>query len=422
MERIRSALFLDFDNIFSGLIQLDRRAAYVLVDELGRWLNALATRALPTDARRDFLVRRAYLNPAGKIPDAERGNESGLLYFQKFRPNLTQSGFEVVDCPALTPGQKNAADIRIVIDILQSLDANTRYDEFIVASSDADFTPLLQRLRADDRRTMIISAGEAAPAYRSIADVFLDATALVDLLVDEDWPGKEANLPSAAMPDGQWAQVRDQALQAARKYIEGSDGPALLAELGLKLRSEFNDAIEQTNWFGARSLSAFVHLANSDFRTKGHYVWNPDKHPEPEDEEANPLPDSLPESVAQICRITDLPRLSTADWKATFEGIARYANTHEFNLTECTAWTRDHLAEMGIRVGRSAVGFIVRGAKFGDVRLDSRPAPSADDIRDALLQSIIARAQALTLNLTDDDESDLRDWLRGEGTAGEVAG
>ena len=172
MERIRSAFFLDFDNIYGGMYQLDRDAAYALADAPGRLLEALATRRLPSGGRRDLLVLRAYLNPAGFIQDSERGNDTDRLYLSRYRPNLTRSGFEVVDCPALTYEQKNAADIRIVIDVLQRLNAKTYYDEFIVASSDADFTPLLQHLRASDRRTTIISTGTTAPAYRNIASVY----------------------------------------------------------------------------------------------------------------------------------------------------------------------------------------------------------------------------------------------------------
>ena len=70
--------------------------------------------------------------------------------------NLPSRDLKVIECFSLT-NRKNAADIRIVIDILQSLSRPTRYDEFIIASSDSDFTPLLQCLRANGHRTIILS-------------------------------------------------------------------------------------------------------------------------------------------------------------------------------------------------------------------------------------------------------------------------
>ena len=182
MERLRSALFFDFDNIFRGLVDRHRHVAYALAEDPERFLAALATLGL-TEQRRAVLVQRAYMNPAGSIQDAEKGNAQGRLFFHRFRPNFTRAGFEVIDCPVLTAGQKNAADIRMVIDLMQLLSTTTAYDEFIIASADADFTPLLQLLRAQDRRTAVISAGPTAPAYRSIANVYVDAEDLVDLLV-----------------------------------------------------------------------------------------------------------------------------------------------------------------------------------------------------------------------------------------------
>ena len=421
MKRIRSALFLDFDNIFGGLMQLDRQAALALAEEPGRWLDALATRRLPAGQRRDLLVRRAYLNPAGYVYDMERGNDSGRLYLSRFRPNLTQSGFEVVDCPALTYGKKNAADIRIVIDVLQSLDARPRYNEFIVASSDADFTPLLQRLRAGDRRTTIISAGTVAPAYRNIANIYLDATDLVDLLLGAHPPERDEDAVRANGTDDaaeQWAQTAQQVRHAICTEVSGSAEPVLLANLGQDLRHEFDHAINRSDWFGTGSLGAFVRVMgrSTSIRVQGHYVWDADRHAPPDQEEVSPTPVSVPQSIAQICRITDLPRLEADSWRWTFEALALYAANHDFNLTECTAWTRDQLSNEGFRVGRAAVGYIVRGAMYGGTRLDARPPPHADDIREALIRNTLDRAQASSLNLTDDDENQLRDWLSGEQT------
>lgn len=128
MDRIKSALFLDFDNIFGGLHSRDPQSAFA--ENSSEWLAALATRGLPEGVRRELLICRVYLNPYGgnRIKDEERGTPN----FHRFRRKLTQSGFEVVDCCSMTNQHKNAADIRIVIDILQSLNQTTRYDEFIM--------------------------------------------------------------------------------------------------------------------------------------------------------------------------------------------------------------------------------------------------------------------------------------------------
>lgn len=190
MRRITSALFLDFDNIFSGLLEVDRAAAMALVEQTGAVLDRLQMLDEQTGVRRDLLVRRAYLNPTGRARDPEAEPGSPHIPFSRYRPHLMRAGFEVIDCPALTKGQKNAADIRMVIDVLDVVAGPVRYDEVIVASSDSDFTPLLVRLRAADRRTMIVTAGTLAPPYRAVADRHVADSELISLLTGAGLSGE----------------------------------------------------------------------------------------------------------------------------------------------------------------------------------------------------------------------------------------
>ncbi|MDR3401567.1 MAG: NYN domain-containing protein, partial [Chthoniobacter sp.] len=150
----RCAIFVDFDNVFTTLWGLDRNAALRFASEPADWLQVLANSCLTGEPRR-WLVARCYLNPAGYAPTPGEANDR--LYFSRFRPSLVRAGFEVIDCPVVSRGGKNAADIRMVVDALDLLGHRTHFDEFVLASGDSDFTPLLQRLRAEDRRITIIS-------------------------------------------------------------------------------------------------------------------------------------------------------------------------------------------------------------------------------------------------------------------------
>ena len=123
------------------------------------WLTALETgNDVEGEFSRRFLIRACYLNPS---------------VFSQFRPNFTRAGFSVVDCPSLTQQGKSSADINLVLDAVDALGAETRYDEFVILSADADFTPLALRCRAADRRVTIITAGPAASAYRAVADTVI---------------------------------------------------------------------------------------------------------------------------------------------------------------------------------------------------------------------------------------------------------
>ena len=360
MERLRSALFLDFDNVFGGLLNLDREWAFTFAEKPGEWLNTFMDFSRQ-DGRRDLLIRRAYLNPAGSVFDRERGNVNDRIYMSRFRPNLTRAGFEVVDCPALTHAHKNAADIRIVLDVMEAVNADTRYDEFIIASSDADFTPLLQRLRAHDRRTTIISTGPTVPAYRAIADAYVGAESLLQ-------PAQPTAEDNGAAPDG---TPKDGLLDATMQLLETSPQPLSLS--GLE-----------------------THLRGQDADESGM---------------------SLPPPINQICAVTDLPRLAADAWKASFDTLANYARYNDFDLRQATEWTRDKLTQAGFSVAAEDINAIVIKAYHGGVGLDATPPPTADRIREAVIQHTVDLAQAATLSLTDSDAAALRNWLSGVAAA-----
>lgn len=81
-----------------------------------------------------------------------------------------RAGLEVVDCPHLTSQFKNSSDIRIACDVRDYLDHSTRFDEFIILSGDADFTPVLLSLRSHNRQTIIYANDYTSPYYKAFSD------------------------------------------------------------------------------------------------------------------------------------------------------------------------------------------------------------------------------------------------------------
>ena len=177
---IRTALFVDFDNVFGSLFAIKQTAAQAFGRNPDAWLRFFETGMhaqqpgsdLPP-APRSILMRRCYLNPEGYIDPArtdrptdihEPAERSGAtpVHFRGFRGFFTRAGFSVIDCPRLTRGIKNSADIVMAMDIMDALAHPTRFEEFIILSADADFTPVLVRLREYDRRTSVYANRLAA--------------------------------------------------------------------------------------------------------------------------------------------------------------------------------------------------------------------------------------------------------------------
>ncbi|MBV8201701.1 MAG: NYN domain-containing protein, partial [Acidobacteria bacterium] len=227
---VRSALFVDFDNIYLGLQNEDPRAAEQFATHPGRWLRWLQD-DLPNESRagRKILSRRCYLNPS---------------QFSRFRPYFIRSAFEVVDCPPLTRGGKTSADIQMVMDIMDALSHVTRFEEFIILSGDADFTPVLLRLSRHDRLSVVLAAGPASAAYKAACDVLIDQ----DTFLEE------------AIGIGEGSPVRPGAdselLQriAAKVHERASAGGELVATDLPGIFREFPEFTPDSNWLGFYSL------------------------------------------------------------------------------------------------------------------------------------------------------------------------
>jgi uncharacterized LabA/DUF88 family protein len=156
---MKSALFVDFDNVYSQLRLVQPEAAERFARHPLDWIGWLTeSLALPDpheeNSRRRLLVRRCYLNPN---------------WYQNYRHAFLRAGFEIVDCPPVTSQGKTSTDIHMVLDVVDLLQHETRYDEFIVFSADADFTPVLRKLRRFDRRITVLAIGFPSAAYQASA-------------------------------------------------------------------------------------------------------------------------------------------------------------------------------------------------------------------------------------------------------------
>jgi hypothetical protein len=236
--RVRSALFVDFDNIYLGLQREDPVAAEQFATDPTRWLLWLQDN-LPNqdgdDRKRKILLRRCYLNPS---------------QFGRFRPYFTRSAFEVVDCPPLTSGGKTSADIHMVMDILDTLSHATRFDEFILLSGDADFTPVLLRLSKHDRRSAILAVGPASVAYKAACDLLIDQDTFLEEAIGAT-PGQAARTaygPSNSAMAELLHHIADKIYERA-----STSGELVATELPPIFR-EFPEFTASTNWLGFNSL------------------------------------------------------------------------------------------------------------------------------------------------------------------------
>ena len=183
-----SAVFVDYDNIYLSLRRKNEDAAKRFAKDAAAWLKAieLGTLITPTnsgtlDGPRRIVMNRCYGNP---VPRRNQGdNSTDMTSFPFVRHHFLRAGFEIVDCPPLTQQLKNSSDIRMVMDVRDYLHHDTYFDEFIILSGDADFTPVLHRLRAHARRTVIFANDYTAAPYTAISDGEIREADLIKLLL-----------------------------------------------------------------------------------------------------------------------------------------------------------------------------------------------------------------------------------------------
>jgi len=123
-EITNMALFCDFENIALGV----RDAKYVPFD-IRKVLERLLLKG-------SIVVKKAYC-------DWDR--------YKEFKGVMHEAAFELIEIPHVRQSGKNSADIRMVVDALDLCYTKSHVDTFVIISGDSDFSPLVSKLRENNK-------------------------------------------------------------------------------------------------------------------------------------------------------------------------------------------------------------------------------------------------------------------------------
>jgi hypothetical protein len=256
-----SAVFVDYDNIYLSLKRKSEEAAKRFAKDAASWLREIESGRLitPTNtpagaASRRIVMNRCYGNPVPRRNAHD--NSTDMNSFPFVRHHFLRAGFEVIDCPPLTAQLKNSADIRMVMDIRDLLMHDTYFDEFVILSGDADFTPVLIRLRAHARRTVIFANDFTAAPYTAISDGEVREADLIELiLAGELDAGEAAGTAAPGAPAGRIEGARREILAEVIAGVRASAAPVPLEALADRaLRALGHEKTIATGWAGAGSF------------------------------------------------------------------------------------------------------------------------------------------------------------------------
>jgi len=198
-------------------------------------------------------MNRCYGNPVPRRNAHD--NSTDMNSFPFVRHHFLRGGFEVIDCPPLTAQLKNSSDIRMVMDIRDYLTHDTYFDEFIILSGDADFTPVLHRLRAHARRTVIFANDFTAAPYTAISDGEVRESDLIALILGNELPKDAAAGERLIMPSAKSEDVRREILTEVVASVRAASAPVPLEALAERaVRALGHEKTIGTGWAGAGSF------------------------------------------------------------------------------------------------------------------------------------------------------------------------
>ena len=123
-EITNMALFCDFENVALGV----RDAKYAQFD-IKKVLERLLLKG-------SIVVKKAYC-------DWDR--------YKEFKITMHEAAFELIEIPHVRQSGKNSADIRMVVDALDLCYTKAHVDTFVIISGDSDFSPLVSKLRENNK-------------------------------------------------------------------------------------------------------------------------------------------------------------------------------------------------------------------------------------------------------------------------------
>ena len=226
------AVYVDLENVVIGC----RDARYKIFD------IALVLKRMVDKG--NVVTRRAYADWT-KYPD--------------YRRPLHEAGVELIEMPGSKLTGKNSADIKMVVDALELSYTKPHIDTFTIVSGDSDFSPLVAKLRENNRHTIGCGVkNSTSPMFIEHCDEFIYYDDLVRKTVERERkpaPTKVKELPKKQQEAFDLLLDAVEALQRENREMHSS----LVKETMKRKNPGFNEEYQ-----GYRSFSRLLEDAQKN--------------------------------------------------------------------------------------------------------------------------------------------------------------
>ena len=235
------ALFCDFENVALGV----REARYADFD-VKKVLERLLLKG-------NIVVKKAYC-------DWDR--------YKDFKKAMHEAAFELIEIPHVRMSGKNSADIRMVVDALDLCYTKSHVDTFVIISGDSDFSPLVSKLRENDKTVIGVGVkNSSSDLLIANCDEFIYYDDLVRERAKKPSRRKPAAAPATAKSAAADGDKKQEALDLVMETIE-----ALFSERGAEEKiwgSMVKQALKRRqpgfneSYYGFRSFGKLLDEAES---------------------------------------------------------------------------------------------------------------------------------------------------------------
>jgi uncharacterized protein (TIGR00288 family) len=228
------AVFVDLENVAIGV----RDARFKTFD-----INLVLGRLVE---KGNIVVRRAYA-------DWSR--------YGDYRRALHEAGVELIEMPGSKITGKNSADIKMVVDALELSFTKPHIDMFALVSGDSDFSPLVAKLRENNKRTIGVGVkSSTSPLLIDTCDEFI----LYDDLARKPRARKATRLSRLPKKTREAFALLIEAVEAVQREDREAHG-SLLKETMKRKQPQFNE-----EYHGYRSFSRLLEDAEKHKVVKIH--------------------------------------------------------------------------------------------------------------------------------------------------------
>ncbi len=234
-QQLNLAVFIDFENLAMGF--KDKSDKF----EIERVLDRLREKG-------NLIVKRAYA-------DWKR--------FTSYSVDLHESAIELIEIPARRMTGKNSADMRLCVDAMDLSYSKPHINTFVIVSGDSDFSPLVSKLRENNKQVIGLGMKESTSALlRDNCDEFIFYEDL-----QAEAAHREAPLPVDDEEKSEAFRLLLEALEALRRENRDTLWSSLIKTTIKRKRPSFNEAA-----YGYKSFSRLL----EDAQRKGLVVLGRD--------------------------------------------------------------------------------------------------------------------------------------------------